>query len=142
MNPNAIQFIQELNSISDDNQLIAIACGVAIGRRLNLPNDHLEGKSEEFNNTLITTAREYVSKVNELKVLDTRLALNTARATYIVRFNALYPDTIIPSENECIWCDVFSISQAYKDIDDAVATNNKEAFVKLVSIITAIINTD
>ena len=142
MNPIAVSFIQDLSAITDDNNLIALATGVAIGRRLNLPNDYLEGKSEEFNNTLIQNARDYVSKVNELKVIDTTLALDTAKATYIVRFNAMYPTTIVASGDECIWCDTFSISSAFRDIDSTSANQNKDTFIKAVSLITAIINSD
>ena len=96
------------------NKAISFAAGAAIGRKMPIPNDKLQGSDEQYNIELIQQSNKYISIINELILVDVPYTKAVLKAVYGVRYKARYPDSIITSENECITCDLFDIHPSSK----------------------------
>lgn len=142
MNGQSMYFLTDLKklNIAEDIEAdyVAYATGVAVGKKLTLPETLVEGQEDSFNQNLIQKARDLISKVNELSIFDTQQALSVAKATYYVRYSALFNEPMDASMQECIWCDVFNISKAFAHIDYSFI-QDKKAFLDLVGLVSSVL---
>ena len=140
MNANALTFIEDVNKLGitgDIANYMAVAAGIAVGRHLQLPATLLDGQDETYNNELLQCAREKVSCLNELSVFDTNAALCVAKGVYLVRFKAVFNDIIHISQDGCLWCDVFGISDSLGEVD--ISNLDKAKVVDLAGLMTSVI---
>lgn len=139
MNANAITFLENIkkHNKEDISKYLAVATGIAIARLLPLPESLLQGQDDTFNQDLIKCARDKVSIINELCIMDTTLALAVAKGVYQVRFRAVYNDIIHVSKDECLWCDVFGISVSLSNID--ISDLDKECVIDIMGIVSSIL---
>lgn len=76
---------------STRGRIIAVAVGIAISRKINLPSLALEVEpSNYFNAQMAMGANEYISKFNEEVVFDTRYCREAVRTFWLMRYAAAY----------------------------------------------------
>lgn len=143
MNINAVTFANSVNGILGDSpdasKILSFATGVAVARSIPMPSSSVEGRGEDYNNSITEKAKSLISKVNELYVLDTQYALDVLQAVYRIRFNACFPNTIFLEEDTCICEDIFGIKHYFKSVDMNGIGEDKQAIVTLISKVNAII---
>ena len=119
------------------NKAISFAAGAAIGRKMPIPNDKLQGSDEQYNIELIQQSNKYISIINELILVDVPYTKAVLKAVYGVRYKARYPDSIITSENECITCDLFDIPSLFKDVCTEGLNQVKKQIVASIDLIAS-----
>ena len=143
MNPNSVTFANDINNLltntTDTQKIVSFATGAAVGRMIPMPASVVEGRDENFEIEVIKKAKELVSKVNELYVLDIDYTLSVIKAIYHTRFNACFPNTITIEEDTCICEDFFGIKTNFKVINLEGLNEYKKEIVTLISKINGVL---
>lgn len=130
MNANSPNFVQQLNSIIGNNErqadILTFATGVVAGMYTELENID----DSKFKNT--------ITAINELSVIDTDEAMAVAKALLNVRQYAVKPKA--PSEwktssDECISCDIFTISENFENIDTSMFQDIKAEVFEVIDLV-------
>lgn len=143
MNPNSVTFANDINNLlantTDTQKIVSFATGAAVGRMIPMPASVVEGRDENFEIEVIKKAKELVSKVNELYILDIDYTLSVIKAIYHTRFNACFPSTITIEEGTCICEDLFGIKTNFKVINLEGLNEYKKEIVTLISKINGVL---
>ena len=86
------KFIQNIPAVSKNNQeVLAMAVSKVIANELVLPSSPVENPIDFYLYTTYTGAREVISCINELVVIDINRVQELVKTFWLVRYNILFP---------------------------------------------------
>lgn len=96
LSPESKAFLSNLPTINKGNQEVTLlALAKAVANVLNLPSSPVENPPVFYSHSVYTEAREIISLINELTVIDLGRAKELVKTHWVIRYNILFPRTKI-----------------------------------------------
>lgn len=126
----------EQNDLTQRNQLLALALGLAIAKHVQLPSTEVEQPIDFFNNNL-QAIRSTLSRFNENVIFDIKEAEEFVRAFWLIRYNAMYQRVypLFARQNQSFVDCLFGVSDFISESTMALADKYaKQIFMLTVTI--------
>ena len=121
-------------SDQDRRVLIAIGLGRAISYRTPLPSMPVASIEQHFQIQCEPAIRDFVSRINEMYIIDHELVRSTAKMLYVFRYNLTYdPYTVANALDRLAVLQEGVIPEAYRGMLNTV-TSSQEMVDKLANV--------
>ncbi len=100
---NLTNFAQErLGDPSIVKKALSIALGIALSRSIQLPSSAVESAENYYIDSVAVQVGHMAADFNEQTIVDLDLAVQTARAYWLIRYNTAFPAEVIqiPSQED------------------------------------------
>ena len=109
-------FINKISLEGSRSTIVSLAIARVLANGIPLPSTKVDNLNLYFNNSARLEIEQFIYKINELVLIDTKSILNSIIAFYSFRYYNLFPDNTVIAINPTTGIvDYFGISKFFSD---------------------------
>lgn len=126
---------------TDRASIVTTALAFSASKHSSMPSNKVEDTEAFFNSTILPTITDFLSDWNENIIFSFREALVIARAFWMIRYNALYPEDGLPflQTRDGFFDKAFLVQKYMSETQHDLTDKYADEIIKLVFVIGQII---
>lgn len=133
LKPQTRNFLDQISMAASNQKLVDFCIAKAICDELSLPSAPVDSADDYYMQFCATLAEQFISDINEVRVIDTQLARETVKRFWKMRYSILFPRKRVFLITECDGDEHFFGFAQYmsKDLLEAIDKNTSNTVFML-----------